>query len=369
MKIAFITTVNHNVGDDFVREGLKYLLTKSFSGVNLKFSEIHKHSPITARYGFESCRDLEKYQKHDDWLPLWITRDRILEADIVVQSGAPVYWYHGEESNCVKHNEWYKPLIKRRFLKNKKALLANFAAGSCQRYHSDGTEFLESKDVCDYIIEFYNLCTVTTVRDTLSVEILKQLGLTVPVIPCSSIFAADYYNVQKESDDYVVINYMKGGSHYTFGQKIDFEKWEENFKNFYFELKQTENVVISCHDQKELEEAKRFDPQANLFYSEEYVEYIKLYSRAKLGIMNRVHGAYVIASFGRPSIIIGNDSRARMGSEIGIRSYFVNDVSKETLFEEYHKMNNEINDYASLFAKIKAKALEDYLFEMKKLHR
>jgi len=35
MKIAIITTVNHNIGDDFVREGIKYLLRKHFKTQNV----------------------------------------------------------------------------------------------------------------------------------------------------------------------------------------------------------------------------------------------------------------------------------------------------------------------------------------------
>ena len=32
MKVSIITTVNHNVGDDFVREGITYLLKQKFTG-------------------------------------------------------------------------------------------------------------------------------------------------------------------------------------------------------------------------------------------------------------------------------------------------------------------------------------------------
>jgi len=236
MKISIITTVDHNVGDDFVREGIKYLLRQHFQKETIEFQNIHKHSPITTRYGFESFRNLRLSSRVDKVIPKSWTKDRIFEADIVIQSGAPVYWCHETGGGHCYNNEWYKPLIKERFLKKNKTKLLNLAAGTCQTYHSDGSEFCETCN--DYMKEFYELADVTTVRDTLAKTVFSNIGIDVPVIPCSSIFAIDEHGLKNEGEEYVVVNYMKGGAHYTFGQKIDVEKWETEFKKFYFELKE-----------------------------------------------------------------------------------------------------------------------------------
>jgi len=358
MKISIITTVNHNVGDDFVREGIKCLLRQFFQNQELEFKNIHKHSPITTRYGFENFRYLRLSSRVDKILPKSWSRDRIFEADIVVQSGAPVYWCHNE-THCY-NNEWYIPLIKERFLKNKKTKLINLAAGTCQTYYSDGNEFC---DTCNnYMNEFYNLSDVTTVRDTLAKKVFSNIGIDVPVIPCSSIFAIDEHGLKNEGEEYVVVNYMKGGAHYTFGQKIDFDKWESEFKKFYFELKKKEKVVISCHNQKEVDEALELDPKAEIFYvKDDYLAYMKFYSKAKFGIMNRVHGAFLMASYGKPSIVIGNDSRARMSEEIGLKHYFVNDVDHEVLNKEYEFLKNGADNFSERFKIIKQKAFTDYM--------
>jgi hypothetical protein len=361
MKITFITTVNHNVGDDFVREGIKYLLRRYFKDKNLEFQNIHKHSPITTRYGFERFRINKIFKQIDEILPKKLTKDRILEADILIQSGAPVYWCHTNPPTHCYTNEWYVPLIKERWLKyNKNTPLLNLAAGTCQKYYSKGDEFC---DKCNaYIKEFYELSTVTTVRDKLAKVVLSKINLDVPVIPCSSIFAVDEHNVKNNGEEYVVVNYMKGGGHYTFGQKIDFEKYKREFTKFYFELKRKENVIISCHNEKELKEALEFDPQANIFYKkDDYLEYMKFYSKAKFGIMNRVHGAFMMASLGKPSIIIGNDSRARMGEEIGLKSYFVNEITYEILMKEYEFLQNEMKLYRDKIKLIKKQAFNDYM--------
>jgi len=360
MKISIITTVNHNVGDDFVREGIKYLLRQHFKDKILEFQNIHKHSPITTRYGFEWFRNLRLSSRADKIIPKSWSKDRIFEADIVVQSGAPVYWCHEIDGGHCYHNEWYKPLIKDRFLKNRHTKLVNLAAGTCQTYHSDGNEFCETCNA--YMKEFYELANVTTVRDTLAKTVFSKIGIDVPVIPCSSIFAIDEHGLKDEGTEYVVVNYMKGGAHYTFGQKIDIKKWEEEFKKFYFELKEKERVVVSCHNQKEVDEALEFDPKAEVFYvKDDYLAYMKFYSKAKFGIMNRVHGAFLMASYGKPSIVIGNDSRARMPEEIGLKHYFVNDVDYELLNKEYEFLKNGADDFSKRFKKIKEKAFNDYM--------
>jgi hypothetical protein len=188
------------------------------------------------------------------------------------------------------------------------------------------------------------------------------MGIDVPAIPCSSIFAIDEHGLKSEGEEYVVVNYMKGGAHYTFGQKIDVEKWERAFKSFYFSLKTKERVVVSCHNQKEVDEVKAFDPEAEIFYvKDDYLAYMKFYSKAKFGIMNRVHGAFLMASYGKPSIIIGNDSRAKMAEMIGLKSYFVNDVDEELLNQEYLFLESGADNFKERFTNIKEKALHDYM--------
>ncbi len=366
MKISIITTVEHNVGDDFVREGIKYLLRQQFKDKDIEFQNIHKHSPITSRYGFEWFRYLKLSKRVDKLIPKSWGKDRVLESDILVQSGAPVYWCHEVGGGHCYDNEWYGPLIKERFLKNSKTKLLNIAAGTCQRYHSKGDDFCEQCK--DYIKEFYDYSKVTTLRDTLSQVVFKDIGIEAPVIPCSSIFSVDEHSIKNEGEEYVVVNYMKGGAHYTFGQGIDLEKWEREFKKFYFELKKKEKVIVSCHNQKEVDEALELDPNADIFYvKDDYLAYMKFYSKAKFGIMNRVHGAFLMAAFGKPSIVIGNDSRGRMPGEIGLKHFFVNDADYDLLNREYEFLKSGADNYSERFKAIKEKAYEDYMQAFSKL--
>ncbi len=360
MRVSIITTVNHNVGDDFVRDGIIFLLRQHFGRADFDIELIHKHSPITTRHGFEWFRNQAYSSRVDRFLPLWVTRDRILEADIVVQSGAPVYWCNNTVGWHCAVNEWYTPLIRRRFQKNSSAKLLNLAAGTCQPYHSDGAEFLQCKQDREYIKEFYETAAVTTVRDSLAKSVLETLGFPAPVIPCSSIFAADLHGLRSTGEDYVVVNYMKGGGHFDFGQDIDASKWEREFRAFYHTCKSMENIVFVCHNRSELDSAHEIDKEAKTFFSNDYLEYMRFYSRGKFGIMNRVHGAFMMASFGKPSLVIGSDTRAKMVAEIGLESAFVNDVDREMLVRKFHELQSRTLSYPQEFTAIKTKAFEDY---------
>ena len=367
MIVTFITTVEHNVGDDFVREGIKYLLKQVLKDKNIDFKYIHKHSPITVRHGFEWFKDIKisKFtfptDKLDSILPLNLTKDKILEADVVIQSGAPVYWCHQDFGSHCADNEWYDALIRRRFLKNNKASLLNIAAGSCQGFYSDGKEFLNCNKDIEYIKEFYSTSKLTTVRDKLAQNILNSIGLETPLIPCPSIFAIDEYGLKPQEKKYLVMNYMRIGGHYTFGKEIKSDKWLDELKQFYDYVKDKEDVLFVCHNKNEVNDAKKIDPGVQTFYSDKFLDYMKIYGSAKYGIMNRVHGAFMMASYGAPSFIIGNDSRATMASEIGLESMFINDINSKILIEKYEKLKEIKEDYPDEISGIKEKAYKNYI--------
>jgi hypothetical protein len=197
--------------------------------------------------------------------------------------------------------------------------------------------------------------------------VLNSLGLDAPVIPCSSIFARDQLGIEPSDPSFVALNYMRGGAHYSFGQKIDYDKWEKAFREFYNQIKISERCIFVCHNQAEVNEARKIDSKANIFFSQDYVDYLRLYSQAKYGIMNRVHGAFMLAGFGRPSFVVGNDSRACMAKEIGLRNAFVNDVDVTRLISEYQYLKNGADSFEERFSQIKTKAYQDYQSALIKL--
>lgn len=357
MRTTFITTLRHNVGDDFVREGLIHILRDAWPGATQQISTIHKHAPVSVRRGFEWVRRRE-VSAALDWIPLGVSHDRILDCDLLVQSGAPVYWCHAEH-RC-SDNEWYRPLIQKRHQRIRHRVpLLNLAAGSCQPYASDGCELVEDPRVADYVRDLHGRSAVTTVRDQLSKRILASLGLDAPVIPCASIFARDGLRVMPGDPDRVALNFMPLGGHYDLAQNVGRSRWQETFAEFYRVARDRARCTFVCHDRRELRAARALDPHAEVFFSRDYRDYVRFYARARTGIVNRVHAAFMIASFGRPAFVIGNDSRSKMTAEIGLRHAYVDDVDADQLIAELER-NLADHEYAECFSGIKTKARDAY---------
>ena len=223
---SIITTTRHNVGDDFVRAGIQSLISLCLEQLedpsqrNIDYRFIHKHSPITSVYGFSRVRSTRISRCLEPLARYLRLPNAISSANILIQSGAPIYWHHKDHSSC-ENNEWYDSLIRKRYglLHNMPPLL-NLAGGSCQRYYSDGSEFLGSPRTLDYIHEFYSCSSLTTLRDPLAQTILALTGNKAEVLPCTSIFARDFHNISPKSGEVIVLNFMQNGGHFTFGQPI-----------------------------------------------------------------------------------------------------------------------------------------------------
>lgn len=371
-RVSVITTVGHNIGDDFVRDGILHLLGQEFE--EMEVEKVHKHLPITARSGFAWIHGsgidrlvdritpdltLRVTRRIDSALPVGLASDRIASADILVQSGGPIYWTN-PEGDCA-HTEWWDPLVERRWLPFARGRpFLNLAGGTCQPYGSDGAEFAGRPDVLDHIRRFFDLTTLTTVRDQLSVEVLRLAGRTGILLPCSSLFAVDRLRLRPEAGDYVALNYMPAGGHFILGQPIDAAAWERAFAIFAAELSRKERVVLVCHNQKEQDAARRLLPGLEVFRSADYRDYLRFYSRARWGIMNRVHGSFALASLGKPSAVIGSDSRAKMVGQLGLPETFVNNATVDWLNMVAAQLETRSAAFPGQMEALKAEAASRY---------
>jgi hypothetical protein len=370
--ITIITTFDHNIGDDFVRDGILHLIGQVLEEMRVEM--VHKHLPITARSGFAwlHAKRLDRLidritpdltlrvtRRLDSALPLGRSTDRIASADILVQSGGPIYWTNSD-GDCA-HTEWWDPLVERRWIPyaNGRPFL-NLAGGTCQPYASDGAEFGERPGVLDHIRRFFDLTSLTTVRDELSVDVLKRAGRAGILLPCSSLFAVDRLQIRPATGDYVALNYMPAGGHFILGQPINAETWERTFSSFAADLARRERVVLVCHNQKEHDAARRLLPGLEVFRSGDYRDYLRFYSRARWGIMNRVHGCFAMASLGKPSAVVGSDSRAKMVGRLGLPETFVNEATRDWMARAAAELEDSCATFPERMAELKSEAAERY---------
>jgi len=359
-KVTIITTVKHNIGDDFVREGIISLL-----GDAVKFNkieQIHKHAPVSTVYGYEKARNLRISRVLEPALRLLGAKDRIDNADLLIQSGAPVYWCHAAGPHCAD-NEWYDPLIRKRFVRDRRnRKFLNLAGGSCQRYHSDGTELDTCARCKAYVTEFFDVCDLTLLRDDLAKQMLNIAGRDAAVLPCTSIFARDQLRINPHKGNYIVVNFMEHGGHYTFGQAIDAVKWRKNFVTLVSQLKKHGHIVAACHNTTEETLTKQIIPDLETYLvPNEHIAFMNFYAGARFAIVNRVHAGFMMASFGKPVAVIGNDSRALMIKNLNLTPHYVEEVEDRLIEKMIDELLTREHDYIDEIEHVRTQARQLYV--------
>lgn len=338
MRIGLITTINTNIGDDFIREGICHIMKEVFKGRQIEFVSINKHLPYTVYPAWHPVhlRDLAEH------LPVIRFRAKNTietqfskigfsnfdDCDLIVQCGAPVFW-----PDCSK-NEWAKPLwreiVGRLF---ERIPVLNLAAGSCYPWERQ-PEAPESSEDAEYIASILGYCRLTTVRDRLARSICKSVGSEVPLVPCSAFLAARGHKADLKESGYILINYMTGGGHFEWGQGIDAGLWRDTINKTISTLGKRHKLAFLCHDDKELSLAREVNSALPAFLPKTPTEYFDCVSHAKFGICNRMHASVGMAGMGIPSVAVCTDTRLLMVSELGLPAHYVKDVSADMLVQE-----------------------------------
>lgn len=337
MKIGLITTLDTNIGDDLIREGICRVLGEVFKGKPLSFISVNKHKPYTvypAWHPIHLRNAADRLPAGRRILKQSIERlfpklglSRFDDCDLIVQCGAPVFWPH-----C-SHNEWAQPLwheVVGRLCG--KIPVLNLAAGSCYPWERQPTAITIPEDE-QYLRAILGYCRLTTVRDRLSQDLCRTMGTETPLIPCSAFLAAQDKKVQILDSHYILINYMTGGGHYSWEQGINDAKWEETIKLLIARLGRRHKMAFLCHNDAELSLARQTAPDIPVFFPRSLTEYFDSIAGAKFAICNRMHASVGMAGLGVPSLAVGTDTRLLMVSQLGLKTFFVKAAPAEILEE------------------------------------
>lgn len=278
---------------------------------------INKHQPEIG------CTTLNSHDEGD------AIGDKILDVPIVVQAGAPVYWNLGPAAGQSCHSaEWIRPLWYERVARiyESKPVL-NLAAGACQSYFGEAREIYNDPACSRFVRDIGRFCRLTTVRDRMAEEVNDALGCRVHRLPCASIHAWRRFQLQEHYFRRIALNFMPLGGHYELGGRIDRAAWARTFVDIDRRLKsEGYEPALVAHNKAEWEEAQRILPGRNVFYSPDYRKYFGFYATCAGGILNRVHGAMLLAGRGAPAVAVGNDSRTRMLDELGLPHWHVSEA-------------------------------------------
>lgn len=364
IRIGLITTLDKNIGDDFIRFGIIQVLKDVFKGKQIEFICVNKHSPYTV-YPFwhpVQIRDIvnslplvNKIAKYSvETVFPKIGCSNFDKCDLIVQCGAPVFW-----PDC-RNNEWAKPLwheiIGRLF---KKIPVLNLAAGSCYPWERQ-SETPKLTDDTEYIKSILRYCRLTTARDQLAQDICKSVGSEVPLIPCSAFLAAIGRRADLNESGYVLINYMSGGGHYGWEQGIDCDKWEITIKQIISNLGKRHKLAFLCHDQKEVFLAKKISSSLPVYYPKTVNDYFDCVSQAKFAICNRMHASVGMAGMGIPSVAVCTDTRLLMVSELGLPVHYVKTIDARMLEDEVECGLSSLKTESERLILLQAKTWEKY---------
>jgi hypothetical protein len=335
MRIGLITTINTNIGDDLIREGICLVLRQIFGGREIEFVEINKHQPLTVYPNWHPVH-LARHTRRVPRVGLLTSSliegfaaklglSRFHTCDLIVQCGAPVLW------PLCHRCEWAKPLWHHLVGRLSHSIpILNLAAGSCYPWERQPDAIINPEDE-SYLRAILDYCRVTTVRDTLAQHLCASMGVETPLIPCSAFLAAGNGTSGAQHDGIVLINYMPGGGHYDWNQGIDDSMWRETVKSLIDRLRKRHQLVFLCHNESEYLIARDLDPTLPLLLPKNPKDYFKQVSVASVALCNRLHASVALASLGIPSIAVGTDTRLLMVEALGLPCLYVKEANVDQL--------------------------------------
>lgn len=281
MKLCLFTSLNTNVGDDFIREGILNLLKKA--DISFEYTTINKHDP-------ESLFDFEG-------------KNKVKDSDFTILCGTPVFWsINGSTSyNCDWIDWFYKDNI---FSGNDKLII--LAAGSCHSLDCK-IEQLCSKDLelKDFTEKIAKKAKFISTRDFVCRDLLNYYGIPNKLLFCTALNCIEQMQDTSPDAKYISVTLME-----NFGHFVDFQMFAIKFREILNEIRNHGPIKFICHDQKELDFALQ-NKQSNdiIFHSENYTHYYNAFEDVILHISCRVHGSILASSAIVPNINIITDTR------------------------------------------------------------
>ena len=240
--ILFSTTNGHNCGDDFIRNGIINLLDLS--------------PPISTLWwnrGAHLAEDPELNKYSND------PEVNLRAADYVIIAGTPEWLDRTEHiyKHCLDQG---KPLS---------IVGVGMRGGRFDKYES-----LMNKLAGSGLVE------ICTVRDLTAYKTLRMFGFdNVEIFPDPAFFNPPAFDTEKK---YNIFCWRKLG--HASQKKF-------NASAVQFVRKMGKPRIVTVHDNAELDEAKALFPGEKVYYSAEYLDMHKFYSRCKYFAGTRIHGA------------------------------------------------------------------------------
>ena len=347
IKIGFLTTLGVNVGDEFIREGIRHVLDQC--GVPYAPFYVNKHDATTLSRPVEDevCE----------------ARNKFWETDLFIQAGAPVYWRLGPHTSLT--SEWYRWFWEELVFCQKppgpQPVFVNLGAGATQPWGVGPEAFLEDTDCIEFARKAAERSVLTTVRDPCAMRVLAALGISAHVLPCPALLAAGRHPAGGPVKDLIGVNLMPLASHHDLSGNFDRARWRDTATAILGRLRAGSAVLFICHNEEELTFARQFSrPGERVFWSSEWRDYFDVYAHCEIVVANRVHGAVCAAGYGVPAIIIGNDTRAEIGDVIGLPRFHAVHLAVEAVVDMVQDLRKRRAEETARLLRLREETVQQY---------
>lgn len=360
IRVGLISTLNTNLGDDLVREGILRIMRYACSA-DIEPVIINKHHPLEVYPTWHPACWLGKIRPKStrltkllSYLFAWIRCSRFDDCDIIIYAGTPLLW-----ENC-HQCEWAIPIwqhiVKRLSAKIPVLILGG---GSCYAWLKQPRQIDNKKDH-RFIASITSMSKLVTVRDPYAQQLLTNPN---HLLPCPAFVAANQNPTACcGKNGYILFNYMKGAGHYDYGQNINHTLWESQAKETIALLQQRGyNVAFLCHNQKEVKLADALLPDLRIFTPQDPEEYASLAKNTQAAICNRLHACVSLAGLGVPSVAVGVDSRLKMVATLGLPIYFVSEAEPEALVNDLTTLVDNNSEEHKRLVQLKKETMQRYI--------
>ena len=330
MNLSIITTLGSNSGDNFIYEGFKNV-----------FPEKHFQTVFLI--------DKTRIPRNDDF------KEFIDNSDLIVICGSPIFY-----ENCYKM-KWQNQILEYSKKTGKRILL--FAVGSNFKCSVNCIvtvpDVRSDKRYSDFIMRYRDvLFGEFIVRDRYANDFLKTCGVNnVYQTVCPSFFAGEIDYGNKDKDLIFII----WGSAY-WNSDIPKQKVFNISKEVYNSLSSkfpNKTCLWVCHDLGSYRELLGHFNRKDILFSNNYIDFLKYYSRCFFGFSVKVHGSMLLSSMGAPSLLLQLDSRSSVIEALG-DNYVTADTQVEQLVNICIERIKSANDYKEKLIELKAKYKQDY---------
>lgn len=203
------------------------------------------------------------------------------------------------------------------------------------------TDFANAFDNADkrYFQRLFSYSTISTVRDEVAKGLWDALGRNAPLIPCGALASGRRFeSLVQPSKSWenrsIVINYQLTGANNDWGQGVDVNQWKLTVRNLIQRLKKRHDVVFLCHGETEGRHAAQVNPEVRRVIPNTLEEYAEVIRNGKAGLASRIHAAIPMSGIGLPVVAIGTDTRLGTLDLMGLKTFFVKDVTAEQLEQQ-----------------------------------